>query len=72
MELMVNGHNIFLIILITFLVSALLVPFVKKMAEHVGAMDIPNARKVHTKPMPRMGGLAIFCSFLVEIGRAHV
>ena len=65
MELMVNGHNIFLIILITFLVSALLVPFVKKMAEHVGAMDIPNARKVHTKPMPRMGGLAIFCSFLV-------
>ena len=65
MELLVNGHNVFLIILVTFLVSALLVPFIKKMANHVGAMDIPNARKVHTKPMPRMGGLAIFLSFLV-------
>ncbi len=65
MNLIVNGHNIFLIILVTFLVSALLVPFIKKMAEHVGAMDIPNSRKVHTKPMPRMGGLAIFGSFLV-------
>lgn len=65
MNLEVNGHNVFIIILVTFLVSACLVPFVKKIAEHAGAMDIPNARKVHSKPMPRMGGLAIFGSFLI-------
>ena len=28
-------------------------------------MDIPNERKVHKQPMPRMGGLAIFGAFLI-------
>lgn len=65
MNLMVNGHNIFLIVFVTFLASALLVPLVKKAAEHVNAMDIPNARKAHTVPTPRMGGLAIFGAFLL-------
>ena len=60
----VNGINIFIIIFTTFIISALLVPIVKKAAIHVGAMDVPNERKVHSKPMPRMGGLAIFFSFL--------
>lgn len=64
MNLTVNGHNIFLIVIITFLASALIVPLVKKIAEHCGAMDYPNARKVHTHPIPRMGGLAIFGAFL--------
>lgn len=65
MNLTVNGHNIILIVLVTFLASALIVPLVKKIAEHCGAMDYPNERKVHTKPMPRMGGLAIFGAFLI-------
>lgn len=65
MNLEVNGHNIFFIVFITFLASVVLVPIIKKVAEHVGAMDIPNERKVHTKPMPRLGGLAIFCAFLL-------
>ena len=64
-DLTVNGHNIFLIVFVSFLASALLVPFAKKCALHVGAMDIPNARKVHKVPIPRMGGLAIFGSFLL-------
>ena len=65
MNLEVNGHNIILIVLVTFLTSALLTPFIIKAAHHVGALDIPNARKVHTKPIPRMGGLAIFGAFLL-------
>lgn len=65
MNLEVNGHNVFVIVLVTFLASAILVPLVKKAAEHVGAMDIPNARKAHNKPMPRMGGLAIFGAFIL-------
>jgi len=36
-----------------------------KLAPLVGAVDKPNARKVHQKVMPRMGGLAIFISFLI-------
>ncbi len=65
MNFEVNGHNVFLIVLVTFITSALLVPLIIKAAEHAGAMDIPNARKAHTKPMPRMGGLAIFGAFLL-------
>ena len=65
MDLQVNGHNIFLIVGITFLASLLLVPLVKKIAHHVNAIDIPNERKVHKVPMPRMGGLAIFGAFIL-------
>lgn len=65
MDLAVNGHNVFLIVFITFLTSTLLVPFVKKCAIYLGAMDLPNERKMQKKPMPRMGGLAIFASFLL-------
>ena len=65
MSFEVNGNNVFIIVLVTFITCLILVPIVKKLAEHVGAMDIPNARKVHTKPMPRLGGLAIFLSFIL-------
>ena len=50
-------------------ISAISVPFVKKIAVHVNALDIPNERKVHQKPMPRLGGLAIFFAFLVYKGK---
>ncbi len=65
MNLVVNNHNIFLIVFVTFLVSLLLVPIVKKVANHIGAMDEPNSRKVHKVPMPRLGGLAIYIAFLL-------
>ena len=65
MNFNINGHNIFLIVITTFLVSVILIPFVKKMAIHINAMDIPNARKVHKVNIPRLGGIAIFFSFLV-------
>lgn len=65
MNITVNGINIFYVILITFVSSLILVPFVKNIAHHINAIDIPNERKVHKKPMPRLGGLAIFLSFLI-------
>ncbi len=65
MSFEVNGNNIFLIVLTTFIASLILVPIAKKLAIHIGAMDMPNERKVHKKPMPRLGGLAIFLSFLL-------
>lgn len=65
MKLVVNNHSVFIIVLVTFLTSISLVPIVKKIAYHVGALDMPNARKIHKKPMPRLGGLAIYISFLL-------
>lgn len=64
MNWIINGHNIIEIVLITFTTSLLLVPLAKKIASHVGAIDIPNERKVHKSPMPRMGGIAIYGAFL--------
>ena len=65
MNLEINGHNVLWIITLTFLVSVLLTPIVKILANHIGAVDKPDKRKVHTKPTPRLGGLAIFISFVV-------
>jgi UDP-GlcNAc:undecaprenyl-phosphate GlcNAc-1-phosphate transferase len=56
--------NIILITFSCFLLVSALVPIIKKIAIHVNAMDIPNKRKVHTTPIPRLGGLAIYIGFL--------
>ncbi|MDD5865112.1 MAG: MraY family glycosyltransferase [bacterium] len=64
MNLVVNNYNILEILIITYLVSFVLVFVTKKLAVHVNALDMPNARKVHKKPMPRLGGLAIYSAFL--------
>ena len=54
-----------LMILMPFIFVAILIPLIKKIAIHVGAMDIPDKRKVHSKPMPRLGGLGIYAGFLL-------
>ena len=58
---------IYLTLLICFIASLIITPFVKKLAIKIGATDAPNQRKVHTKIMPRLGGLAIFISFLIGV-----
>ena len=57
--------DILLMVGVTFVFVALFIPIVKKMAEFIGAMDIPNERKVHKKPIPRLGGLGIYAGFLL-------
>ncbi|MBS2038654.1 undecaprenyl/decaprenyl-phosphate alpha-N-acetylglucosaminyl 1-phosphate transferase [bacterium] len=42
-------------------------PLVKKIATAAGAIDRPNARKVHKVPTPLWGGLGVFCSLVVAI-----
>ncbi len=53
------------LVIVPFVVVALIMPVIKKLAEHVDAMDIPNERKVHKKPIPRLGGLGVYIGFLV-------
>lgn len=57
--------EIIYMIIIPFLFVLAIIPFIKKVALHVGAMDIPNGRKVHKEPMPRLGGLGIYMGFLL-------
>ena len=46
------------------LISAALTPAVRKLALRIGAVDVPNRRKVHTTIMPRLGGLAVYVAFV--------
>lgn len=59
-----NYTHILIIIFTCFVFSFLITFYIKKIARHIGAMDIPNKRKVHKVPMPRLGGLGIFLTFL--------
>ena len=54
-----------LIVGVCLIMVALIIPLVKKIAIHINALDIPDARKVHTTPIPRLGGLGIFIGFLI-------
>ena len=53
------------IVLVVFLCVVVIMPVIMKIAVHVDALDMPNERKVHKKPMPRLGGLAIYFGFLL-------
>lgn len=64
MNFIVNGYNVFIIILTTFLTSLILTYLMIKISKNMNIMDIPNERSVHKKPTPLLGGIAIFLSFL--------
>ena len=54
-------------VLVSAVLSFLLTLPVKRLAVRIGAMDVPkDARRMHNKPIPRMGGMAIFLGFLVS------
>lgn len=57
--------------LVSFLVAALVVllstPIVKMVGLRSGYVDLPNPRKVHQRPMVRLGGISIFLGALVAI-----
>lgn len=47
--------------------ALLVTPLVKKCAFKLGALDSPDPRKVHKRVMPRLGGLAIYFSFITAV-----
>lgn len=53
--------------LIAFVVVIILTPYVRRLAFRVGAIDNPDHRKVHQEVMPRLGGLAIYISFVITM-----
>jgi UDP-GlcNAc:undecaprenyl-phosphate/decaprenyl-phosphate GlcNAc-1-phosphate transferase len=44
-----------------------LTPLAMRIARAAGVMDQPHARRVHTKPTPRWGGLAIYTAFTITV-----
>lgn len=55
---------IVLMVSITFIFTALIMPLMIKIANHIGAMDMPRTRHIHKIPMPQLGGLGMFGGFL--------
>ncbi|MGQ9647614.1 MAG: hypothetical protein ACUVWO_13900 [Thermodesulfobacteriota bacterium] len=52
-----------ILFLLTFAFSLLFTPVVRSISRRLGAFDLPGRRKVHDRPIPRLGGLSIFVSF---------
>ena len=54
--------------IVAFLISFLMTPVVIKIAQKFGAVDIPkDDRRMHSKPMPLWGGIAIFTGFFITM-----
>lgn len=53
--------------LVALAVTFVLTPVVKNFAIRIGAVDKPDARKVHHGLIPRLGGLAIYVGFMVSV-----
>lgn len=56
-----------LAIILSFVISFLCAPQTVRLAFKVGAVDRPDERKVHSRTMPRLGGVAIFCAFMISL-----
>lgn len=58
--------NITIAFLLAFITSFVMTPNSMRLAHKVGAIDVPDKRKVHKNPIPRLGGIAIISGFLVS------
>ncbi|QUH29511.1 glycosyltransferase family 4 protein [Vallitalea guaymasensis] len=64
----INSNFIYIIaFVIAFVIACFTTPLSKKFAYKVGAIDMPKARGMNTKPMPLAGGISIVLGFLVTI-----
>ncbi|MFO7972442.1 MAG: MraY family glycosyltransferase [Desulfobacterales bacterium] len=59
--------SLLLFFILSLGLSLVFTPISRALGSHLGAMDKPNKRKVHSKPIPRTGGLAIFAAFCLTI-----
>ncbi len=56
------------VLLLSFIIAFVLTPFARKLAIKTRALDIPrDDRRMHSKPIPLLGGLAIFVATTITI-----
>lgn len=54
-------------LLSSLVLAYLITPFVMWLGRTCGFMDQPNERRIHTAPVPRCGGLAVFIAFSLTL-----
>jgi len=57
--------NVLLTSCVSFSVAFLAIPAIIKVAREKKLYDLPDARKLHTKPISSLGGVGIFLSFMI-------
>jgi len=55
------------VLVFAFASCALLTRVMIWLSFRLNVLDIPNARKIHAEPMPLLGGVAVFLSFLLTL-----
>lgn len=64
----IDSNLIYIIaFVIAFAIACFTTPLSRKFAYKVGAIDMPKARGMHTKPMPLAGGLSIVLGFIITV-----
>jgi len=51
---------------VAFVLVYVTVPYIRKLAMKTGFVDQPNHRKIHTEPVPLLGGLSIYLGVIVS------
>lgn len=59
--------NYFLIFASALVIAFVGTPIARKIAPKLGFMDYPSPRKVHERPMPKLGGVAIYVAFILAL-----
>jgi len=55
----------FLIFAVSLIASLVFTPFAKSISRRLNLLDQPGHRKIHAKPIPLMGGIAVFAAFIL-------
>lgn len=62
-----NWFECGVIFIVAVIASVTLTPFARSIATKFDAIDYPDRRRVNTKPIPRMGGIALFGGIAISL-----
>lgn len=55
--------NYIFVFILSLFISLVFTPLVRKVAVRIGAVDLPNSRRINKLPVPTIGGIAIYLGF---------
>src|SRR3972149_3622411 len=61
------GSTLTLLFLLALGLSLMATPLVLRLAVKINALDLPGERKLHRQPVPRLGGIALYLSFVITL-----
>jgi UDP-GlcNAc:undecaprenyl-phosphate GlcNAc-1-phosphate transferase len=63
----INISSLLVIAVLSVLITSFLIFVMRKLSSKLGLIDKPNHRKVHSSPVPVIGGICIFASVFIEL-----